>query len=242
VSNGKKSVKKEAGSQIKIFWDLRYATKRKHHGISRLYLVRENFDIIIKSKAWLRSQAFNMETLNYSYKEKCMRRPLKSLVFALSVAALFLGCNKKEDGSSARQDEPPMTMGGTQTDQKIRETKLVELNMEEDRIVYEVSYPVYGLKSIVKLGFVKRGMREEVFENRWKVVYEYNKNWDEYSQIPAAFTIYKYSDASGKYDILLNKYVMAGRGSKGFIYTDSSGRQKEVEASYFILLGHMGGG
>jgi len=35
---------------------------------------------------------------------------------------------------------------------------------------------------------------------------------------------------------------MAGKGSKGFIYTDSSGRQKEVEPSYFILLGHMGGG
>lgn len=168
-----------------------------------------------------------------------MKLPMLFLVLVLVLG--LAGCeNKAEEATgSTALDEPPMALGGSTPGQNIRETKLVDLKIGEE-IVYEVTYPVFGLKSTVRLGFVERGMREEVFDKKWKVVYEYSKQWRECDQIPAGFSIYKYSEATGKYDTLVNHYSLVEPGSK-CTYKDSSGRKKHVDSTYFILLGHMGG-
>lgn len=166
-----------------------------------------------------------------------MRLPILFLLAVLVLASCANEAEKPTDRTSL--DEPPMALGGLTLGQTTRETKLVDLQIGKE-IVYEVSYPVFGLKSTVRLGFVERGMREEVFEKKWKVLYEYSKQWPEYEQLPAGFSIYKYSEATGNYDTLVNHYSLVEPGSK-CTYIDSSGRKKFVESTYFILLGHMGG-
>jgi len=136
--------------------------------------------------------------------------------------------------------EPPMSFGGANPGQMIRSTDLVDLNPAEDRMVYKISYPAYGLDSVAVISFRSKAMLEETFDGKWKVIYSYDSKNRPYRQIPASFKIYKHSN--GGYGALVNEYVLKEIRLGESVYQDASGRSKVVKMDYFIVVYRSGPG
>lgn len=148
-------------------------------------------------------------------------------VFSISIIG---GC------SSSKNEEPPQDFGEGKPGELVRSTKLVDLNPNEDRIVYEIQYPRHGLTSVAVLGFRSRALREETYSKKWKIIYEYSKEWPEYHQIPSSYTIYGYSQGTGKYDRLINRYTLIEVKPNQLFYRDTAGKIRVRDTSYFIIL------
>lgn len=158
---------------------------------------------------------------------------LKSLMLALT--CLFLVGIVVCFGSSEK-DGPPQDYDKGKAGEKWRSAKLIGFSPEEDIIVYEVQYLLHGLTSKAVLGFKSRGLREETFSKKWKISYQYNKQYPEKNQVPSSYTIYGYSGHGDKYDKLINKYSIIQVKPSQILYRDSVGEIIVRDRSYFAII------
>jgi len=140
--------------------------------------------------------------------------------------------------STVPQDEPPMDFGPSTAGQMIKSTNLQKMDLAAGVIIYDVVYPGYNnLTSAAEVDSSSKAVLTETFAKKWKIVYEYDQQHSKYSQIPATFTIYGYSN-SGNYDHLIDKYHFFQHklGENTVIYEDDSGKSKIIDTVYFQIM------
>lgn len=160
-----------------------------------------------------------------------MNRCIVGLV-VLAFLLQFAGCS-----GSATSDEPPFSYGEGQGGDLARSTKLVDLALDQRRIVYEVQYPLLGLSSTATLDFPSKAMMREEFPSQWVVFYEYHDIPMKMSHVPTTIAIYRYTEAGDHVGSLINRYTFGEATGNGVLhYTDAKGRERIIKAEYFDIL------
>lgn len=162
----------------------------------------------------------------------------RRLLVGLAMALWLCGCSR---GAG----EPPLGLGEGGVGSQARKTKLVSregspagLRPGNDFLMYEVDYPFHGLTSIATVGLKFGSLREEIFPGKWRVVCDYKGMWDgrkwsEARAIPLSISIYGYSGRGEEYGRHINTYRLSKIVSGNPVYTDLSGKEKTIPASYF---------
>lgn len=120
---------------------------------------------------------------------------------------------------------------------RVRIARLKVFDHENKILTYEVDYPVYGLKSLVKFKFgTCRAILEELFPAKWFIKYEYNSEYPEKLGIPHSYSIYSYSPERNTYDNLVNMYTLQEKRSGLLRFRDSNGRIVDRDILYFVVV------
>lgn len=150
----------------------------------------------------------------------------------LACLLLLIGCS-----GSSTSNEPPFSYGEGQGGDLARSTKLVDLALDQHRIVYEVQYPLLGLSSTATLDFPSKAMMREEFPSQWVVLYEYNDIPMKMSHVPTSIMIHQYGAIGDHIGPLVNRYTFREATDNGVLhYTDAKGRERIIKAEYFDIL------
>lgn len=125
-----------------------------------------------------------------------------SLIFWL-ILSLLSAC-------TLESNEPPNDIGIGAPGAVFYKTSLLRVDKEQGIAFYNVEYPAYNLSSTAKINIKELHplMMEQVFKEKWKIIYEYKDDINKYHKIPSGFTIFAYSGAD-KYDDLVSKYELS---------------------------------
>lgn len=85
---------------------------------------------------------------------------------------------------------------------------LIMIDTDGKLLTYNIEYPAEGLRSVAKFRLNLSSILEEVFPQKWRVMFEYNTENPERFQVPNSFTVYGYSLQTKSYDILIAKYTL----------------------------------
>jgi len=132
---------------------------------------------------------------------------------------------------------PSKCMGYAEDRVVTRSCELQEIDWDKKEVKYLIKYPAYKMESVTTFSLDNvRAVKEDIFPKKYRITYEYKGEYTEDKGIPASYTVYEYTDSTGKYDKVLGKFTIVSSDPAKITYKDEKGTQIIRDKVYFTPL------